>query len=185
MKYFSGVFAWSYKDLKVYDTKVIQNVIPLKEDQKPFKHKLRCINPLLVSLIKKEVKNIFDAKVIVSLRFSKWVANLVPVRKKSDEIRLCIDFRNLNKVSLKDQYPLPKMDYILQKVVGSQKMSMLDGFLGYNQIMVHPNDREKTTFTTLWGMFMYAKMSFGLMKACATFRGKWTSCLLMIRKNSS
>jgi hypothetical protein len=137
MKDFPDVFSWSYDDLKVYDTKVIQHVIPLKEDQKPFKKKLRWINPLLLSLIEKEVKKLFEAKIIVSLRFLKWVSNLVPVRKKSSEIRLCVDFWNLNRVSLKDNYPLPKMDYILQKVVGSQKMSMLDGFSGYNQIMVH------------------------------------------------
>jgi len=62
------------------------------------------------------------------------------------------------------------MDYNLQKVVGSQRMSMLDGFSGYNQIMVHPDDREKTTFTTLWGTFMYTKMSFGLMNVGATFQ---------------
>jgi hypothetical protein len=61
------------------------------------------------------------------------------------------------------------MDYILQKVVGSQKMSMLGGFSGYNQIIVHLDYREKTTFTTPWGMFMYAKMSFCLMNAGATF----------------
>jgi hypothetical protein len=73
-------------------------------------------------------------------------------------------------VSLKDHYSLPKMDYILQKVVGSQKMSFLDGFSGYNQIMVHPDDKEKTTFTTPWGMFIYAKMLFGLMKVVATFQ---------------
>jgi hypothetical protein len=92
-------------------------------------------------------------------------------KKKSGEIRLCVDFRNLNKVSLKDHYPLPKMDYILQKVVGSQKMSMLDGFSGYNQILVHPDDREKyMTFTTPWGTFMYAKMPFGLMNVGATFQ---------------
>jgi hypothetical protein len=83
---------------------------------------------------------------------------------------LCVDFWNLNKVSLKDNYPLPKMDHVLQKVVGSQKMSMLDGFSGYNQIMVHPNDQKKTTFTTPWGRFMYTKMPFGLMNAGATFQ---------------
>jgi hypothetical protein len=136
MKDFPDIFSWSYDDLKVYDTKDIQHIICLKEDQNNFKKKLRWINPLLLLLIKKEVKKLFKDKIIVSLRFSKWVANLVPVRKKSDEIRLCVDFQNLNKVSLKDNYPLPKMEYILQKVVGSQKMSMLDGFSGYNQIMV-------------------------------------------------
>jgi hypothetical protein len=73
-------------------------------------------------------------------------------------------------VLLKDHYTLPKMDYILQKVVGSQKMSMLDGFSGYNHIMVHKDDREKTTLTTPWGMFMYAKMPFSLMNHGATFQ---------------
>ena len=118
MKDFPNVFAWSYEDLKFYDTKVIQYVIPIKDDNKPFKQKLRIINPLLLPLIEKEERNLFDAKIIVSLIFSKWVANLVPVGKKSGEIRLCVDFRNLNRVSLKENYPLPKMDYILQKVVG-------------------------------------------------------------------
>lgn len=79
----------------------------------PFKQKLRRINPKLLPLIEKEIKKLFEAKIIVSLRFSKWVVNLVPVRKKNGEIRLCIDFRNMNQVSLKDHYPLPKMDHIL------------------------------------------------------------------------
>jgi len=69
----------------------------------------------------------------------------------------------------KDHYPLPKMNDIMQKVVGSQNMSMLYGFLGYNQIMVHPEYREKMAFTTLWGAFMYAKIPFGLMNIGATF----------------
>ncbi len=170
MKEYADVFAWSYKDLKVYDTDIIQHTIPIKEGQVPFKQKLRRMNPILLPLIEKEVKKLFDAKIIVSLRFSKWVANLVPVRKKNGEIRLCVDFRNLNRVSLKDNYPLPKMDHILQKVVGSQRMSMLDGFSGYNQVQVHPDDQEKTAFTTPWGTFMYAKMPFGLMNAGATFQ---------------
>ena len=98
------------------------------------------MNPLLLPLIEKEIKKLFEAKIIVSLRFSKWLANLVPVRKKSGEIRLCVDFRNLNQVSLKDNYPLPKMDHILQRVVGSQRMSMLDDFSGYNQVAIHLDD---------------------------------------------
>jgi hypothetical protein len=91
-KDFPDVFTWSYDDLKVYDTKVIQHVIPLKEDQRPFKQKMRWINPLLLPLIKKEVNKLFKAKIIVSLRFSKSLSNLVPVRKMSGKIRLCVDF---------------------------------------------------------------------------------------------
>ena len=64
----------------------------------------------------------------------------------------------------------PKMDHILEKVIGSQRLSMLDGFLGYNQVLVHTYDQEKTTFTTPWGTFMYDKMPFGLMNAGATFQ---------------
>ena len=94
---------------------------------------------------------------------------MVPIRNKNGEIRLCVDFRNLNKVSLKDNYPLPKMDHILQKVVGSDRTSSMDGFSGYNQIKVLREDQEKTSFTTTWGTFMYANMPFGLMNAGATF----------------
>jgi hypothetical protein len=64
-------------------------------------------------LIEKEIKKLFEAKIIVSLRFSKWVENQAPIRKKSGEIILCVDFRNLNMLSLKDDYPLPKMDHIM------------------------------------------------------------------------
>jgi hypothetical protein len=62
------------------------------------------------------------------------------------------------------------MEHILQRVTGASRMSMIDGFFGYNQIFILPEDREKTTFTTPWGTFMYAKMPFGLMNAGATFQ---------------
>ena len=69
-------------------------------------------------VIEKEVKKLLDAKIIVPLKYSSWVANLVLVRKNNGEIRFCVDFRNLNRSSLKDNYPLPKIEQILQKVVG-------------------------------------------------------------------
>ena len=73
-------------------------------------------------------------------------------------------------VSLKDHYPLPKMDHILQRVVGSSRISLLDGFSGFNQILVHPGDQDKTAFTTPWGTFKYVKIPFGLKNAGATFQ---------------
>jgi ribonuclease HI len=170
LKEFADVFSWTYEDLRTYDTSVIEHKIPLKEEAKPFRQKLRQINPMLLPIMEKEVKNILDAQIIIPLRYSEWVANLVPVRKKNGEIRLCVDFRNLNRSSKKDNYPLPKMEHILQRVTGASRMSMIDGFSGYNQIFVLPEDREKTTFTTPWGTFMYAKMPFGLMNAGETFQ---------------
>lgn len=65
LKQYSDVFAWSYDDLKVYDTSVIRHTIPLKENEKPFKQKLRRVNPLLFRLIEKEIRKLFDAKIIV------------------------------------------------------------------------------------------------------------------------
>jgi hypothetical protein len=113
----------------------------LKHGIKPFRQKLRQINPILFLVIEKEVKKILNANIIVPLRYFEWVANLVPVRKKSGEIRLCVDFRKLNHSSLKDNYPLPKMDNVLEKVVGANIISMIDGFSSYNQIVVHEDDK--------------------------------------------
>jgi ribonuclease HI len=170
LKQYKDVFAWSYDELRTYDTSIIEHKIPLKPGVKPFRQKLRQFNPILLPVIEREVKKLLDAKIIVPLRYSDWIANLVPVRKKNGEIRLCVDFRNLNKSSLKDNYPLPKMDHVLEKVVGANRMSMIDGFSGYNQIAMNEQDREKTAFTTPWGTFMYDKMPFGLMNAGATFQ---------------
>lgn len=146
---FSDVFAWDYLYLKVYEKNIIQHTVPVS-----ISPKLRRINPKLLPSIEKEVNMLYESSTIVPIRFSKWMSNLVSVRKKIEEIRLCIDFRNLNKVSLKDNCPLPKMDRILHRVVGSSRMSFLDGYSGYNQILVHKDDQLKTTFITPLGTFM-------------------------------
>ena len=91
------VFAWFYEDFKTYDTSIIQHTIPLKPDTKPFRQKLRIINLALLLVIEKEAKKLLDGKIIVPLRCSTWVANMVPVRKKNGKIRLCVDFHNLNR----------------------------------------------------------------------------------------
>ena len=74
MREFQDVFSWSYEDLKSYDTSIIQYNIPLKENQNPFKQKLRRINPILQPLIKKEIKRMYEAGIIARIRFSKWVS---------------------------------------------------------------------------------------------------------------
>jgi ribonuclease HI len=110
---FVDVFAWTYEDLKTYETSIIEHKIPLKEGAKPFRQKLRQINPMLLPVMEKEVKKLLEAQIIIPLRYSEWVANLVPVRKKSGEIKLCVDVKNLNISSKKDNYPLPNMEHIL------------------------------------------------------------------------
>ena len=83
---------------------------------------------------------------------------------------MCVDFRNLNLASQKDKYPLPSLDEVLQIVNVSKMMYFLDGYSGYNQIMVDEEDRLKKTFTTKWGTFAYRRMPFGLINAGATFQ---------------
>ena len=69
MKSFIDFFAWSYDDLKKYDPIIIQHTIPIKENENPFKQKMRRINPILMPLIEKEIKKLFDAKIIVPIIF--------------------------------------------------------------------------------------------------------------------
>ena len=92
------------------------------------------------------------------------------MRKKSGEIRLCVDFRNLNRALDKDNYPVPPMEQILQMVLGSELFSLQDGFSLYNQVLVAEEDRLKTTFKTKWGTFAYRRMPFGLINSGATFQ---------------
>jgi len=75
---------------------------------------------------------------------------------------MCVDFRDLNKSSVKDTYPFPNMEFLLQQVPRSACMSMLDGFFDYNQVLVAEEDREKKTFITPWEAYAYARMPFGL-----------------------
>ena len=83
---------------------------------------------------------------------------------------LWVDFRNLNHALDKDNYPVPPMEQILQMVSGFELFSLLDGFSGYNQVLVVKEDRLKTTFRTKWVTFAYIRMPFGLINAGATFQ---------------
>jgi hypothetical protein len=118
-----------YEDLKTYDTKIIQHVIPMKPQMKPFQQKLRKMHPSLEPQVKAEMNKLLVAKIIFLVRHTQWIANLVLVRKKNGDIRICIDFRNLNKAYEKDNFPVPPMEKILQCVSGSEMLSLLDGFL--------------------------------------------------------
>ena len=92
--------------------------IPIKPEVNPYQQKLRKMHPSLELSVKKELDKLLSARIIFPVRNMQWIANLVPVHKKNGEIRLYVDFRNLNQASEKDNYHVPPMEQILQKVAG-------------------------------------------------------------------
>ena len=104
-----------------------------------------------------------------------WLSNIVPVKKKNRQIRCCVDFRNLNKVCLKDKFPLPNMDLLIDFAARSTMFSFMDGFSGYNQIRMAPKDAEKTAFRTPIDNFYYTVMPFGLKNVGATYQQTMTA----------
>lgn len=101
---------------------------------------------------------------------SEWAAPLVPVKKKDNTIRLCVDYRKLNAITKIDPYPMPRVDDITDEVGRARYISTLDLTKGYWQIPVREEDCSKTTFTTPFGLYQFTRMPFGLQGAPATFQ---------------
>ncbi|KAJ4966414.1 hypothetical protein NE237_018263 [Protea cynaroides] len=103
-------------------------------------------------------------------KYPEWLENVVIVPKKDGRLRVCIDYRNLNKVSPKDDFPLPKIEILVDNTANHALLSFMDGFSGYNQIKMAPKNKEKTIFITDWGTYCYIVMPFGLKNAGATYQ---------------
>ena len=115
------------------------------------------------------MEKLLKASFIYPIALTKCVSNPVPIDKKQETIHMCTDFRDLNKSCPKDNYPTPFVDQIIDACVGSEVFSFMDGFSGYNQIQIKPEDQHKTTFICPWGTSTYKKIPFGLKKVGATF----------------
>ena len=98
------------------------------------------------------------------------LANIVPVPKKDGRVRICVDYRDLNKVYPKDDFPLPHIDVLIDNVVACAMYSFMDGFFGYNQILMAIINKVKTSFITEWGTYYYRVMPFGLKNTGATYQ---------------
>ena len=128
------------------------------------------MNPNLREIVKEELQKLLNAGFIYPISDSEWVSPLVIVPKKNGKWRVCVDYRDLNKATQKDHFPLPFIDQVLDSLAGKKFFSFLDGFSGYNQIRIAPQDQDKTTFTSPWGTFAYRVLPFGLCNAPTTFQ---------------
>ena len=113
---------------------------------------------------------LFRSGFLAVTSYPQWVANVVPVPNKDGKVRMCVDYRDLNRASPKDDFPLPHINILVDNTAQHKVFSFMDGFSGYNQIKMAPEDMEKTTFVTQWGTFCYKVMPFGLKNVGATYQ---------------
>ncbi|GMP78570.1 hypothetical protein CsSME_00034472 [Camellia sinensis var. sinensis] len=175
IKKYSDVFAWTYEEMPGLDKDVTMhrlNVIPLA---RPVKQGVRFYKPEVELNIKDEVVKLLGAGFIKPIQHPTWLSSIVPVIKKNGQIRVCVDFRDLNKSCPKDEFPLPNIDTLIDSAAGHHMFSFMDGFSGYNQIKMAPEDAPKTAFRTPIGNFFYTVMPFGLKNAGATYQRAMTA----------
>jgi hypothetical protein len=152
------------------DPSIIVHEIKTYPGVKPVRQKLRPVHPKKTAAIKAEVEKLLKSGFIYPVPLTEWVSNIVLVAKKQGTIRVCVDYRDLNKACPKDNYPTPFIDQIIDNCAGNVIFSFMDGFSGYNQIDILPADQHKTTFIFPWGTFSYRKLPFGLKNVGATFQ---------------
>ncbi|GFW96321.1 retrovirus-related Pol polyprotein from transposon 297 [Trichonephila clavipes] len=119
--------------------------------------------------LRKEIDNLLAHNIIEECE-SLYAASVVLVPKSNGTVRLCIDYRKLNAITIPDKYPLPLMDVLLHDAKSTAFMSTLDLKSGYHQVEVNPADQDKTAFVCPFGTFRYKRMPFGLRNAAATFQ---------------
>ena len=163
-------FAWRYMEMKGTHPSMCTHHIYIQEGCKPVKQPQRRMNPTFKEIVKEELQKLLDLWFIYPISNSEWVSPLVLVPKKNGKWRICVDYRELNKATKKDHFPLPFIDQVLDGLTGKKLFSFLDGFSEYNQSQIYLQDQDKTTFTYPWGTFSYRVLPFGLWNSPATFQ---------------
>ena len=132
LKEFRDVFAWDYNEMIGLDLGLVVHTLNLDPEARPVAQLARVIHTKIEEQIVKEVQKLLAAGFIKPIQHSRWLSNIVPVKKKNGQIRCCVDFRNLNQVCPKDKFLLPDMDLLIDSAIGNATFSFMDGFNGYN-----------------------------------------------------
>jgi len=145
---YKGVFASYYDDMPGLSTDMVVHKLPIDPKFPPVKQKLRKLKTDMSVIIKEEITKQLEAKVIRVAQYPSWLANIVPVPKKDGKVRMCVDYRDLNKASPKDDFPLPNIHILLDNCAKHEIASFVDCYVGYHQIIMDDEDAEKTSFIT-------------------------------------
>eukprot|EP00833_Pecoramyces_ruminatium_P003578 jgi/Orpsp1_1/1177610/evm.model.c7180000062132.1 len=165
---YDDIIALSTDDLS--ETKLLPHSIQLVENCKPLKQRSYRLSKAKADILKQELSKLINKKLIVPSH-STWSSPIILVPKKNGKWRLCVDYRKLNELTIKDAYSLPFIEEILFSVGGDiQAISTIDLFSGYHQIPMKQEDIDKTCFTTMYGNYNFVVMPFGLTNAPATFQ---------------
>ena len=114
------------------DRSIVEHRLPIKPGYRPYQQGARRCNPNVLPDIKAEITWLLEAKFIRQCRYAEWISNVVPVYKKNGKLRVCIDFKHLNKATPMDGYPMPIADMLVDAAVGHKVISFMDGNAGYN-----------------------------------------------------
>ncbi|KAF7702581.1 hypothetical protein HF521_001864, partial [Silurus meridionalis] len=173
LKKWSGVFAKNEDDLGFTET--VQHRIHTG-NAPPVRERFRSLPPMMYKEMKVLLTDMLE-RGIISESNSPWAAPVVMVKKKDGSWRFCVDYRKLNAITHKDAFPLPRIEETLTTLTRAEWFSTLDLASGYWQVGVHTDDRPKTAFTTLLGLFEFQWMPFGLCNGPATFQRLMQHCL--------
>lgn len=157
------------------DPNIIIHHLSINLKIKPVKQKLQKMHPHVALLVKAELKKLLDVGFVRANDYAEWISNIVPISKPDKSIRVCIDFRDLNKACPKDNFSLPNIDIIVDLTTGHEILSLMDRFSHYNQIKITPEDQEKTAFTCPLGTYCWNIMPFGLNNVGATYQRAMTT----------
>jgi len=172
LKEYRDCFAWEYYEMPGLSRSIVEHRLPIKWGVRPYQQSPRRCKADMLEAVKSEVKRLYDASFIRPCRYPEWVSNIVPVIKKNGKVRVCIDFRDLNKATPKDEYPMPVADQLVDAASGHKILSFMDGNAGYNQIFMAEEDIHKTAFRCpgAIGLFEWVVMIFGFKSAGATYQ---------------
>jgi hypothetical protein len=163
------VFAWSANDLCGVNRDVIEHSLNVDPTIRLRKQKLRKMSDDKAEGARNEVKRLLSAGVIREVTYLEWLANIVIVKKANGKWRMCIDFTDLDKECPKDEFPLLRIDSLVDAAATSELMSLLDCYSSYHQIWMEKEDEPKTSFITLSGTYCYLRMPKGLKNAGGSF----------------
>ncbi|XP_061349707.1 uncharacterized protein LOC133294951 [Gastrolobium bilobum] len=188
LKKHKTTLGWTIADIKGISPSLCMHKILLEEGYNSTVQHQRRLNPMMKEVVKKKVIKWLDARVIYPISDSQWVSpvqcvpktgGITVVENENNEListrtvtgwRICMDYRKLNDTTRKDHFPLPFIDQMLDRLAGKEFYCFLDGYSGYNQIAIAPEDQDKTTFICPYGTFAFIRMPFGLGNAPATFQ---------------